>query len=117
MTARISTSDGRLVIHRTGVGRWFGSSLDVPLAHVISVDVADPADTRRWVKGIRLAGIEIPRLRAAGLYRQGPDLVWWDVGRGDQAVVIAFRDERLARAIVEVDDPAGVKAALEQATA
>jgi hypothetical protein len=105
MTARISTSDGRLVIHRTGVGRWFGSSLDVPLAHVISVDVADPADTRRWVKGIRLAGIEIPRLRAAGLYRQGPDLVWWDVGRGDQAVVIAFRDERLAKAIVEVDDP------------
>lgn len=117
MTARVAVGDGRLRIHRTGVARWFGSPVDVPLAHVDSVSSADPHEVKQLNKGIRLAGIQIPGLRTSGIYRRGERLTWWDVGRTGKAIVITFRDERLARAVVEVDDPAAVIRELEQALA
>jgi hypothetical protein len=116
VTARVSIGDGRLRIQRTGVARWFGSSVDVPLAHVDSVSAADPHEVKRWNKGIRLAGIQLPGLTTSGIYRQGRQLTWWDVGRGSSAIVVTLHDERLTRVIVEVDDP-GVMRELEQALA
>jgi hypothetical protein len=62
MTARVSMVDGRLRIHRTGIARWLGTSVDVPLAHVRSVDAADHYEVKRWNKGVRLVGIQIPGL-------------------------------------------------------
>jgi hypothetical protein len=117
MTARVDAGDGRLRIHRTGVARWIGSSLDVPLAHVVSVGAADPHEVMGWNKGIRLAGIQIPGLRASGIFQNGEQLTWWDVGRSGRAVVITLRDERLTRGVVEVDDPAAVIEELEQVLA
>jgi hypothetical protein len=116
VTARVSIGDGRLRIQRTGVARWFGSSVDVPLAHVDSVSSADPHEVKRWNKGIRLAGIQLPGLMTSGLYRQGGQLTWWDVGRGSSALVVTIHDERLTRVIVEVGDP-GVMRELVQAFA
>lgn len=106
MTGRVSTADGRLRIHRTGIGRWLGSPVEVSLAHVVSVGATDPHELHRWNKGIRLVGIHLPGLMTSGIYRSGGELTWWDVGRGNWAIVIALRDERLTRAVVEVDDPA-----------
>lgn len=117
MTARVDAADGQLRIHRAGVARWIGSSVDVPLAHVDSVGAADPHEVKRWNKGIRLAGIQIPGLRASGIFRQGEQLTWWDVGRSGKAVVITLRDERLTRVVIEVDDPAAVIEELAQALA
>ena len=116
MTARVSIDGGRLRIHRTGVARWFGSSVDVPLAHVDSVSAADPHEVKRWNKGIRLAGIQLPGQMTSGVYRHEGQLTWWDVGRGDSALVVTLHDERLTRVIVEVDDP-GVLRELVQAVA
>jgi hypothetical protein len=116
VTASVSIRDGRLRIHRTGVARWFGSSVDVPLAHVDSVSSADPHEVKRWNKGIRLAGIQLPGLMTSGVYRHGGQLTWWDVGRGGSALVVTLHDERLTRVIVEVGDP-GVMRELEQALA
>jgi hypothetical protein len=113
MTAHVSVQDGRLRIQRTGVGRWLGASVDVPLAHVVSAGAADRDDVSRWNKGIRLVGIQVPGLMTSGVYRQGGQLTWWDVRRGGNAIVITFRDERLARAVLEVDDPAAVLRLLE----
>jgi hypothetical protein len=116
VTARVSIKDGRLRIHRTGAARWFGSSVDVPLAHVHSVSAADPHEVKRWNKGIRMAGIQLPGLMTSGVYRQGGQLTWWDVGRGGSALVVTLHDERLTRVIVEVGDP-GVLRELMQAVA
>jgi hypothetical protein len=104
------------MIHRTGLARWFGTSVDVPLAHVDSVSAADPHAVRQWNKGVRLAGIQLPGLTTSGIYRHGGQLTWWDVGRGGSALVVTLRDERLARVIVEVGDPA-VRRELERALA
>jgi hypothetical protein len=117
MTARISISDRRLAIHRAGVGRWFGPSVDLPLAHVESVVVVDPAEAQRWSKGVRLAGIQIPGLVVSGLFRRDRQLTWWDVGRGNNVIAITLRDERLARLVVDVTDAAAVKDAIDQARA
>ena len=115
MTARVSVADGRLRIHRTGVARWLGGSVDVPLAHVRSVDAADEQDVKRWHKGVRLVGIQIPGLMTSGIYRHDGQLTWWAVGRDSRAIAIEFRDERLTRAVVEVEDPAAVMRMLDQA--
>jgi hypothetical protein len=116
VTARVSIEDGRLRIRRTGVARWFGVPVDVPLAHIDSVSAADPHEVKRWNKGVRLAGIRLPGLTTCGIYRQGGQTTWWDVGRGNSALVATLHDERLTRVIVEVDEP-GVMRELEQALA
>jgi hypothetical protein len=72
---------------------------------------------RRWIKGIRLAGIEIPRRLTWGVYRQAGKLTWWHVGSGTDALLITLRDERLDQMVVEVDDPAAVMQGLEVARA
>ena len=94
-----------------------GTSVDVPLLHVVSVNAAEPHDVKRWNKGIRLADIQIPGLMTSGIYRQDGQLVWWDVGRGTKAIVITLHDERFTRAVVEVDDPADALRMLDQALA
>jgi len=113
MRARVSVADGRLRIDRSGVARWFGTSVDVPLSHVVSIAPADPQSVRRWIKGIRLAGIEIPRRLTWGVYRQGGKVTWWDTGSGTDALMITLRDERLDQLVVEVEDPAAVIQALK----
>jgi len=117
MTARVSVADGRLRIDRSGVARWFGASVDIPLTHIVSVARADPEHVRRWIKGIRLAGIEIPRRLTWGVYRQAGKLTWWDIAPGTDALFITLRDERLDHLVVEVDDPAALMHALETARA
>jgi hypothetical protein len=115
MTARVSIRDGRLRIQRSGVGRWLSEPVDVPLSHVVSIGRADPQHVRRLIKGIRLAGIEVPRLLTWGVYRQGGKLTWWDIGRGDGALLFTLRDERLSQLVVEVEEPDAVLRALEAA--
>jgi hypothetical protein len=110
--------DGRrLRVQRSGVGRWLGRPVDVPLGHVSSVAEAEPAEARRWSHGIRIAGIQIPGVITAGLFRQDGRLAWWDVRRGRNVLVITLRDERIAKLVIEVDDPAALTIAVARATA
>jgi hypothetical protein len=55
--------------------------------------------------GIRVAGIQLPGVMTAGIFRRDGELSWWDVRRGSGAIVLTLRDERFARVVVEVDDP------------
>ena len=113
----ISISDQRLTIQGSGWARLLGLSVDVPLSHVVSVGVADHDETKRWFKGIRLAGVQIPGLMTSGTFRKGGQLTWCDVRRGDKAIVITLREERLDRLVVEVDDPVAVTRSLDQVLA
>lgn len=77
--------------------------------------IAGQKDVKRWNKGVRLVGIQIPGLMSSGIFRHDGRLTWWDVGRDSRAIAIEFRDERLTRAVIEVDDPAAVLRTLDQA--
>ena len=113
----IVIDDGRLRVTRSGVGRWLGRSVDVPLGHVTAISEAAPAAARRWYQGIRVAGIHVPGLITSGLFRQDGRLAWWDVRRGRRVLVITLRDERIAKLVIEVDDPVGVTLTLARAMA
>lgn len=114
---RIAISGDRLSVRRMGATRWLGHSVDVPLSHVVSVAEAEPGEAKRWYHGIRLAGVQIPGVMTSGLVRRHGELVWWDVRRGGKVVVISFRDESIARLVIEVEDPAAVSGALARALA
>jgi hypothetical protein len=62
--------DQRLRVQRSGVGRWLGRPVDVPMGHVSSVAEAELPEAWRWSQGIRIAGIQIPGLITSGLFRQ-----------------------------------------------
>lgn len=113
----VSISDQRLIFQRSGAARWFGSSVDVPLSHVVSVRVADPHDLKGWYKGVRLAGIQIPGLMIFGTFRLAGQLTWWDVRRARNVIIITLRDERVTTLVVEVDDPVALTRTLDLALA
>lgn len=115
MRADVTVDGRRLKIRRLGrLAGWCGPPVDVSLDHVVSVEVADPRAARRWNLGFRLAGIQIPGYLVSGLFMKGGERTWWHVGRGLTAMAITLRDEQLARVIVDVADPAALKASIQR---
>jgi hypothetical protein len=76
--------------------------------------VRDPEAARDW-KGWRGPGTQIRGVIVAGTFHQQGDRVFWDVHDAAKAVVIRLADERYARLVVGVDDPAQTVAAIRQA--
>ena len=112
MSVRLEVANGRLTIERVGAGRWFGRGIDVALSDVLSAAVADPAEVGRWNKGIRLAGIQIPGVIVAGIFRSRSEMIWWDVGRRRAAVELRLRGDSPSRIVVDAGDPQAVLAKL-----
>jgi hypothetical protein len=113
--APITITGQRLRVTRSGIARWLGGSVDVPVDHVVSAAAADRRDARRLWMGIRVAGIQLPGVMTAGIFRRDGELSWWDVRRGIGAIVLTLRDERFARVVVEVDDPTDTLRWLDEA--
>ena len=91
----------------------FRSELRIPRAHLKSAR-HDPAAARAW--GLRAPGTLVPGLIKAGtFYLDGffdnkPS--FFDVRRQQNTVVVELADERYARLVIEVADPARVVAEL-----
>lgn len=114
----ISVSPAGLVVRIEGFDRIlaFKRQIAVPLTHVAGVRIAE-RDARRWFRGLRLLGTDIPGVIVAGSYFWNGRLTFWDVHDARNAIAIALRDERYAELVVEVADPAAatalIRAALE----
>jgi hypothetical protein len=94
--------------------RWtFKSQRDIPLAHVTGVE-ADPAVAGGW-KGWRGPGAHVPGVIVAGTFHSQGDRVFWDVHDPAKAVVIHLADERYARLVIGVEDPAATVTAIRRA--
>ncbi len=113
--ARVRIDDGELVVEMEGMDKLWAlkSRLSVPLANVRGAAV-DPGVAKRET-GIRAPGASVPGVITAGTFFVEGERVFWDVHDGVKAVVIELVDERYARLVVEVDDPAGTVALIEQA--
>ncbi len=81
------------------------SRLEIPLAHIESID-ADPSVARGWWHGLKLGGTSMPGVITAGTFYQHGELVFWDVHDPEQTIVVALRDERYKKLVVEVANPA-----------
>lgn len=113
--ADVEISGDQLIVTIHGLDRlWtLKSQLEIPLAHVIGVE-ADPEVVRGW-KGWRGPGAHIPGVIVAGTFHHDGDRVFWDVHAANKAVVIHLTDERYARLVIGVDEPAATVAALRRA--
>jgi hypothetical protein len=113
--ARVDVIGDRLHVEIQGMDRlWtFKSQLDIPLAHITNAE-ADPEAVGGW-KGWRGPGAHIPGLIVAGTFHQQGDRVFWDVHDAAKSVVIHLSDERYARLVIGVEDPASTVAAIQNA--
>lgn len=113
--AEVEIAGDRLIVQMQGLDRlWtLKSRLEIPLAHVTGAE-ADPDVVRGW-KGWRGPGAHIPGVVVAGTFHHQGDRVFWDVHDADKAVVIHLVDERYARLVIGVQDPAETVAAIRRA--
>jgi hypothetical protein len=116
LVAEIELTPTSLIVHIRGVDQFFAlkSQLEVPLEHVASVEVSPPEAARIW-HGLRVGGTNIPGLITAGRFIDHGEWAFWDVHDPDKAIAIRLRDERYAKLVVGVDDPAATADAIKAA--
>ncbi|MFF0526837.1 hypothetical protein ACFYT3_00485 [Nocardia amikacinitolerans] len=115
--AVISIDGGNLMVRIEGLDKLWAlkSSLVIPLANVRGATL-DPGIIKER-KGIRAPGTHVPGVVTAGTFHIDGERVFWDVRDPDKAVVIELADERYARLVVQVDNPAEVVGMIEKACA
>jgi hypothetical protein len=105
-----------LVVHVRGMDRLWAlkSCLEIPLVHVVGAEI-DPEIAQGWRKGLRAPGTHVPGVITAGTFYQEGERVFWVAHDPERTVVIHLKDERYARLVIEVDDPAATAAAIQGA--
>lgn len=107
VTTYVEVRKDHLAVNARAMGgkafkKWLGT-LKIPLEHVQSAE-ADPEIEHVLWRGWRLPGVKIPGVR------------FYDVhGHPDKTIVINVKGETYERLIVEVEDPAGVVAKINEA--
>lgn len=117
MAATVSVEGDTLTVVMHGLDELWSmkSQLDIPLAHVRGA-AADPAIVHES-KGWRGPGSNVPGVITAGTFHQHGQLIFWDVHRGDNAVVIELEHDNFERLVIEVDDPLATVELIERAIA
>jgi hypothetical protein len=114
--AEVGIDGDQLVVEIEGLDKLWSlrSRLVIPLANIRGAS-ADP-DRAGW-KGLRVVGSHLPGVITAGTFRVDGEWVFWDVHdqNKDRAIVIELADERYARLVIEVPDPAATVALIERA--
>lgn len=115
MAATVSIDAGVMTVVVHGLDKLWSmrSQLDIPLAHVRGASV-DPAIVHE-PKGWRGPGSNVPGVLTAGTFHQHGELIFWDVHRGDNAVVIELEHDSFERLVIEVDDPQATVELIERA--
>jgi hypothetical protein len=103
----VSVIEGNLVVETEGWDKLWAlrSRLAIPINHVARV-YADSTIAQSWLKGLKLAGADIPGVLSAGTFYHHGKWVFWDVHNPENVIVIDLHDERYEKLIVEVTDPA-----------
>jgi len=114
--ALVNIVDDDLVVVIEGLDKLWAltSRLVVPLRCVRGA-TADPGAIKE-PKGIRGPGTHLPGFITAGTFRIDGERIFWDVHNPAKAVVIELADQRFARLVIEVADPAATVALIEHAT-
>lgn len=113
--AEVSIDGDTLTVRMEGLDKLWAlkSQLSIPLANVRGA-TQDPGIIHEH-KGIRAPGTHVPGIITAGTFHVDGERVFWDVHDSTKAVVIELADERYARLVIEVDDPAATVALIESA--
>jgi hypothetical protein len=114
--ADIEITPASLVVHIRGADQFFAlaSRLEVPLEHISGVEESPPEAHGVW-HGLRVGGTNLPGVITAGRFVQHGEWAFWDVHDPNQAIAIRLHDERYAKLLIGVDDPAATVAAIRTA--
>jgi len=114
--ADIELTSDSLIVHIRGTDRFFAlaSRLEVPLAHIESVESSAPEAHGIW-HGLRVGGTNLPGVITAGRFVQQGEWAFWDVHDPDKAIVVKLSDEHYAKLVIGVDDPIGIASAIAAA--
>ena len=114
--ADIEIAENTLIVHIRGADRFFAlaSRLEVPLAHISSVEV-NPAEAHQVWHGLRMGGTNLPGVITAGRFLQSGQWAFWDVHDPSKSIAIYLHDESYARVVIGVDDPAAATDAIRKA--
>ena len=82
----------------------FKSHIEIPLDHVLEV-YKDDSLVNKCFKGIRVLGINVPKLITAGTFYQQGDKIFWDVHDPEKAIIIKLKDENYSKLIIGVEAP------------
>lgn len=116
----IECTELALIIHIQGADKIWSlkSQIQVPWEHVLGAE-RDPAVVENWGKidwhTLRAPGASIPGMIKAGSYLNNGQWVFYDVHDPSKTISIRIVDEHYTRLVVEVVDPDGTLAAIEQA--
>ena len=110
----VSVVGDSVVVENHGWDKVFSlrSRFEIPRENIESI-TADP-EIARGKKGFRAPGTHIPGKLTSGTFYLNGDRVFWNVRNPDNVVVVELRNERYARLIIEVEDPAGTVVLVEQ---
>jgi phage terminase large subunit-like protein len=116
--ADIELTSTSLIVHIRGFDQFFAlqSRLEVPLEHISAVEASVPEAHGAW-HGLRVGGTNLPGVITAGRFVQHGEWAFWDVHDPDKAIAIRLRDERYAKLVIGVDDPAATAKAITAALA
>lgn len=117
MAASVTIDGDVLTVVMHGLDKLWSmrSQLDVPLEHVRGASF-DPSIVHES-KGWRGPGSNVPGVITAGTFHQHGELIFWDVHRGDNAVVIELQHDKFERLVIEVDDPQATVELIQRAIA
>lgn len=110
MAVEVHIDGDHLTLSVQGIDKLlsFKGSISVPLEHISAVSKAP--DMERSEIGLKLIGVGLPGLIRAGTYSGKDGLAFWDVRDYEKALMFELHDERYARLFVEVKDPEGALA-------
>jgi hypothetical protein len=112
---QISVEGDRVHFDVEGLDKFwaFRSHLDIPLAHILAVQI-DPEAARGWWHGLRIMGSNIPGVLTAGTFYQDGGIVFYDVHDPERTIVLELEHETYKRLIVEVEDPQRTRTIIEK---
>jgi hypothetical protein len=80
------------------------SRLEIPLAHIKGARADDEA-AKGWWHGVKLGGADLPGVITAGTFYRKGRLVFFDVHKPEQTIVVDLDHEHYDQLILQVRDP------------
>lgn len=90
------------------------SSLEIPLAHIKAAK-SDNEAAKGWWHGVKVGGADLPGVITAGTFYRKGRLVFFDVHKPENTIVVDLDHEEYDQLILQVRDPQGAARTLTNA--
>lgn len=101
----ITQEDDRFVFEVKGWHKLWAlrNQLTIPREHILNA-YQDPGIVE-GSRGLRMPGTYIPSIITAGTFIQNGDMIFWDVSKEENAIIIDLKDEHFKKLVIEVENP------------